>query len=79
VISLEDPGVHNWLDPGGTLQGMLIGRWYDCDTRPIPTLTRVPLRRLWDHLPPDAARISPAERAAALSARRIGAQLRRRW
>jgi hypothetical protein len=79
VISLEDPGVHNWLDPGGTLQGMLIGRWYDCDTRPVPTLTRVPLRRLWDHLPPDAARISPAERAAALSARRIGAQLRRRW
>jgi hypothetical protein len=79
VISLEDPGVHNWLDPGGTLQGMLIGRWYGCDSRPVPTLTRVPLRRLWDHLPANATRITPAERAAALSARRVGAQLRRRW
>ena len=28
VISLEDPGVQNWLDPVGTTRGMLIGRWY---------------------------------------------------
>ena len=33
----------------------------------------------WDHLPANARRITPAERAASLSARRIGAQLRRRW
>ncbi|HLZ96669.1 MAG TPA: DUF1214 domain-containing protein [Steroidobacteraceae bacterium] len=79
VISLQDPGVHNWLDSGGTLQGVLIGRWYDCDTRPLPTLTRVPLRRMWDHLPAGAIGITPAERAAAMSVRRIGAQLRRRW
>jgi len=79
VICLEDPGIHNWLDPGGTLQGMLIGRWYDCDTRPVPTLTRVPLKSLRDYLPADTPTISVAERNAALRSRRIGAQLRRRW
>ncbi|MGA8705571.1 MAG: DUF1214 domain-containing protein [Steroidobacteraceae bacterium] len=79
VISLEDPGIHNWLDPGGTLQGMLIGRWYDCDSRPVPTLRRVPLKSLREHLPADTLAIGAAERSAALRARRIGAQLRRRW
>jgi hypothetical protein len=66
-------------NPGGTLQGMLIGRWYGCDARPIPTLTRVPFRQLRDCLPANAKSITPAERAAVLRARRIGAQLRRRW
>lgn len=79
VISLQDPGIHNWLDPGDTRRGMLIGRWYSCDSRPLPTLRRVPLARLFEYLPADMARISPAERDATLRARRIGAQLRRRW
>jgi len=79
VIALEDPGVHNWLDPGDTRQGMLIGRWYDCDRWPTPTLTRVPLAQLRAHLPADTPLCSTAERAVALRARRLGAQLRRRW
>ena len=79
VISFEDPGVHNWLDPGETRQGMLIGRWYDCDSRPIPTLTRVPFRSLRDHLPASTPVIAAEERAGAMRSRRIGAQLRRRW
>jgi hypothetical protein len=79
VISLEDPGIHNWLDPGGTLRGMLIGRWYGCDSRPTPTLRRVPFRELHLHLPKDTPRVGAGERATQLRARRIGAQLRRRW
>ncbi len=79
VISLEDPGVHNWLDPGETLRGMLIGRWLGCSSHPVPTLTRVPLPELRKHLPADIPTITADERAAQLRARRIGGQLRRRW
>ena len=79
VISSRDPGVHNWLDPGDTQRGMLIGRWYGCDSRPMPTLTRIRFAELDRHLPATSPRVGPEERAAQLRARRIGAQLRRRW
>jgi hypothetical protein len=79
VISMQDPGVHNWLDPGETRRGMLIGRWLGCDTNPVPTLTRVPLAEIRRRLPAGTPTISADERAAQLRARRIGGQLRRRW
>jgi hypothetical protein len=79
VIALEDPGVPNWLDPAGTMFGMLIGRWYAADSLPMPTLTPVPFAELRRHLPPDTPTVSPAERAEQLRLRRLGAQLRRRW
>ena len=79
VLAHEDPGVHNWLDTGGNEVGELIGRWYRCSDHPIPTLTKVRLADLRDHLPGDTPAITPAEREAALHQRRIGAQLRRRW
>ena len=77
VISLCDPCVHNWLDPGETLRGMLIGRWLGCDSTPIPTLTRLPFAELHGHLPAATPRVSRDEREAALravvSARSCGA------
>ena len=79
VICLEDPGLANWLDPCGSLQGMIIGRWYQADRLPIATLKRVPLTELDRHLPADVPRVTPDERAAQLRERRVGAQLRRRW
>ena len=79
VIALEDPGVPNWLDPGGARQGMLIGRWYKADSLPLPTLKLVPLARLREHLPADTPVVTPAGRAEQLRLRNIGAQLRRRW
>lgn len=79
VIAVEDPGVPNWLDPGGTLQGMLIGRWYGADTLPLPTLTTVPLDDLRAHLPADTPVVTAEQRATQLRQRRIGAQLRQRW
>jgi hypothetical protein len=79
VISMRDPGVHNWLDPGETRRGMLIGRWLGCDSNPVPTLTRVPFAELPRNLSTATPRVSPEGRAAQLRARRIGAQLRRRW
>ena len=79
VISLEDPGIHNWLDPGETLRGMLIGRWLGCSSNPVPNLKIDPLYEVFRHLPAGTPRITAAERAAQLRARRIGGQLRRRW
>jgi hypothetical protein len=79
VIAHSDPGVPNWLDTAGFNRGTAIGRWYGCSEHPTPTLRRVPLARLREHLPADTPVISFDERAASLRARRIGAQLRRRW
>ena len=67
VISLEDPGVHNWLDPGETRCGMLIGRWLGCSSTPVPTLKRVPLADLRRHLPVDTPAINAEELAFELS------------
>ena len=79
VIALADPGVPNWLDPGEFRQGTAIGRWYGCDSHPLPTLTRLPLADLRGHIPADTPAVSPAEREQRLRARARSAQLRRRW
>jgi len=79
VLSHRDPGVANWLDTGGNLYGMLIGRWYRCSDHPTPTLTKVKFADLDRHLPETVARIDEAGRLAALRKRRLGSQLRRKW
>lgn len=78
VLSLEDPGVPNWLDAGGHTRGMLIGRWYRCSSHPTPTLTKVKLADVRRHLPATPL-VTAEQRMAQLRERRIGAQLRRRW
>ncbi|MFY9328622.1 MAG: hypothetical protein WAO76_11485 [Georgfuchsia sp.] len=79
VLSLEDPGVPNWLDPGEFRQGTIFGRWMQCSSAPLPTLRKVPLAEIRRHLPGDTPVVSVQERAESLRARRLGAQLRRRW
>jgi hypothetical protein len=79
VIALDDPGVPNWLDPGGWSEGLLMLRWTEASSGPAPTLTSVPLATLRNHLPDDTPIVTPEDRTASLRARRRGAQLRRRW
>lgn len=79
VISKEDPGVANWLDTGGYRQGTFVGRWYACDSTPLPSITKVRLADVRSCLPADTPSITAQERQEALRLRRIGAQLRRRW
>ncbi len=79
VLSHRDPGVHNWLDTGGNLSGMLIGRWYRCSSQPTPRVTKVKFAALHGQLPADVPLVTQGERAAMLMERRIGGQLRRRW
>lgn len=79
VIALEDPGVPNWLDPGGYTRGTIMGRWYAADSQPLPTLRRVPLSAVRANLPSQTPQVAPQERERLLRARARGAQLRRRW
>jgi hypothetical protein len=79
VIAASDPGVPNWLDTVGRQLGTIVGRWYACDSQPVPTLKKVKLHELRDHLPGDTPRVTPEERAVTIRARAVSAQLRRRW
>lgn len=79
VISLEDPGVPNWLDPAGFTEGGIYGRWYDCDTNPTPVMKRVKFAELRDHLPADTLVVTPEQRAEELRIRVRACQRRRRW
>lgn len=79
VISARDPGVANWLDTVGQQQGAILGRWTRCSSAPTPTLRKVKLDEVLDHLPADTALLSPQERDLMLRLRRKGIQLRRRW
>lgn len=70
VLSLEDPGVPNWLDPDGFERGFLFVRWAGLDPdappkRPPAIETRlIDVSDLRDHLPPGTRRIDPRERNA---------------
>lgn len=79
VLALEDPGVPNWLDTGGSLRGMLVGRWHRAEGWPMPTLKKIALKDLRKSLPTDTPKVTAAEREKVLRARNIGVQLRRRW
>lgn len=79
VIALEDPGVPNWLDPAGYTEGGIYGRWYDCDSEPVPSLTRVKLADLRRYLPADTPVVTPQARAEELRLRVRACQRRRRW
>jgi len=79
VIALEDPGVPNWLDPGGWCEGAIMLRWTEASSGPEPSLRQVPLGELRQHLPADTPMISKDERDRRLRKRRTGVQLRRRW
>ena len=79
VLSLEDPGVPNWLDTAGYTEGTIYGRWFECDSHPMPTLKRVKFSEIRDHLPKDTPVVTPEERAEQLRQRVRGCQRRRRW
>ena len=69
VISHTDPGVANWLDPGGNTEGSIALRFLFAEHAPQPVLRTVKRSQVESALP-DARRVEPAERAAVLTARR---------
>lgn len=70
VISRRDPGVRNWLDTAGLLEGSFLARWTYCDEYPSGISSRViRLADLDDHVPADTPRVNPEERARTIAAR----------
>lgn len=79
VISARDPGVPNWLDKADNAWGMIQMRWNLPSDAPDPSVKRVALAEVRQHLPAETPVVSPAERREQLRIRRESAQLRRLW
>lgn len=79
VIALGDPGVPNWLDPGGNSEGAIMLRWTGASSGPQPNMRLIDLADLRNELPVDTPFVSPETRQTQLRVRRRGVQLRRRW
>ena len=78
VVSLSDPGVHNWLDPAGLEQGTMLHRWQGLPDggfeteRSVRSARLVALDQLASVLPADTRWVTPAERRQQLSLRAAG-------
>jgi hypothetical protein len=79
VVSAKDPGVPNWLDTAGHPQGLIQGRWFGCDTTPIPSVRKVALSDVRRSLPAETPTISPEAREQVVRERRRAFQERPLW
>jgi hypothetical protein len=79
VIAARDPGVPNWLDTAGNAWGIMQMRWNHCSAAPEPTVMKVPIAEVRQHLPPDTPVVTPTQRREQLRERREAAQFRRLW
>jgi hypothetical protein len=79
VVASQDPGVPNWLDTVGRKTGMIYGRWTNSTSDIAPTVKKVKVTEVREHLPADTPAVTAQERDASIRLRRKGAQLRRRW
>mgnify|MGYP001826898924 CR=1 FL=1 len=72
VVAHEDPGVPNWLDPSGHLEGYIALRWINADHYPRPECLQVKAADLKGHLPAGIKTISAEQRKKQLAGRRAG-------
>jgi hypothetical protein len=79
VISTNDPGVPNWLDTAGHRQGLIQGRWFNCDSNPIPSVRKVALADVRKHLPSETPTVSADEREQIVRERRRAYSERPLW
>lgn len=77
VVSLQDPGVWNWLDPAGLEQGTMLHRWqgmpdgFDSE-KSVRSSRVVKLADLDAALPADMRRVTPDQRRDQLKQRAAG-------
>jgi hypothetical protein len=79
VVSLQDPGIPNWLDAAGYPTGAIQGRWTECDGTPIPKVTKVHLADLRKVLPSETPVVTPSQREAIIRERRAHFLSRTMW
>ena len=70
VISHDDPGVANWLDPAGHDRGTCIARFVGAERSPVPEYRRVPRADLPSALSAHQSHVTPQERDDRLARRR---------
>jgi hypothetical protein len=79
VVSARDPGVPNWLDTSGHMEGAVQGRWTDCSAQPMPEVIKVKIAKLRRHLPKDTPAVSAEQREKIVRERRAALQQRNLW
>jgi len=79
VVSHDDPGLPNWLDPSGHSEGYMTFRWMLAESCPVPQATQVKRAELFGHLPPNVRRITAESRRQQLAGRRRGIAHRFKW
>lgn len=72
VVAHEDPGVPNWLDPSGHVEGYITLRWMGSESYPVPASEQVKVSTLKAHLPSGMKAISKQGRQEQLDERRRG-------
>jgi hypothetical protein len=68
---MNDPGVPNWLDPVGDSKGLICARVLRPLTAPAVRLRKVRTGDLRQHLHPQTAVMTPAERSRSLRSRML--------
>jgi hypothetical protein len=81
VLSIRDPGLHNWLDPAGLHEILLVHRWQRLPMtegvpRPAVSSAMVKFDRLPEVLGASVPRANAAERESQLAERRATFRLR---
>lgn len=79
VVAAEDPGTPNWLDTQGYGYGLILGRWNNCSSYPLPQARKIKLQEVHNYMPEDTPVIDQATRETMVRAYKLGGQLRRRW
>jgi hypothetical protein len=78
VVAQRDPGVANWLDTAGHLEGVFQYRYVWTKNAPEPQVRSVALASLESVLPPETKRVTPAERRCQITGRQIHVAWRER-
>jgi len=76
VVSHQDPGLPNWLDPAGHTEGYVTVRWIGASDCPLPVCEQIMRADLTSHLPADVKRYSDLDRLEQVAERRRGAAQR---
>ncbi len=76
VLSLQDPGVPNWLDPAGQSIGCAMLRIYKSESYAIPEVTKVKIAELRQHLPNETPTVTLEQRQRDLLVRQRAALAR---
>jgi len=73
VVASTDPGLPNWIETGGHLEGHLTLRWVQGEASPLPETHLAKVSDLDSFVPKNLKRITPKERQEQKRLRSVGA------